>query len=211
MNFKRFTVGVLAALLLLSLVSCATTTFTHTWLNSSAERADNSFGKILVLGMSVEPSVRRTFEFSLRQQLLEHGVDAMSTLEIVGHNQEVSRETFDMLFGDRDIDAVIVSRLVGVETDYRYETDYTYAPYDYYHTFGDYYHTSYPTVYSQTYITAEQRVIVETNLYDTKDGKLVWSGTSETLEQDSAMDVIDSLNKALIKELISEGLIEEPK
>lgn len=209
MSVKHITRGLVAMVLLMFILeSCATTKFKGSWMDETIPSEDLVFDKILVLGLSIEPSVRRTFEFSLRQELINHGVDAISTLEVVGHNQEISRDTFEALFGDRDIDAVIVSRLVGVETDYRYETNYVYAvPHSYYNGFWGYYNTSYGNVYSQGYLTSEEWVIIETNLYETKTGKLVWSGTSETAEQSTAMDVIESLNKALIKELASKGLI----
>jgi hypothetical protein len=177
-------------------------------MDETIPSAERSFDKILVLGMSDVPSVRRSFEFSLRQHLIDFGIDAMSTLEIVGHNQELNRETFEALFGDRDIDAVMVSRLVGVETDYTYEANYVYAvPYDYYHGFWGYYSNSYNYAYTQGQITSTQRVVIETNLYETEDAKLVWSGTSETVEQETVLDLIESLNKALVKELAGKGLI----
>jgi hypothetical protein len=51
-------------------------------------------------------------------------------------------------------------------------------------------------------------VVLETNIYETTDKKLIWSGVSETVEPDKASDVINSFGYELVSRLKTEGFIK---
>jgi hypothetical protein len=48
-------------------------------------------------------------------------------------------------------------------------------------------------------------VVLETNIYETKDKKLIWSGISETVDPDKASDVIQSFGSELVSKLSRQG------
>jgi hypothetical protein len=99
------------------------------------------------------------------------------------------------------IDAVVVSRLVKVETKITYVPGQPYFL-PYYNSFSGYYGTVYPVVYSPDYLVKDRTVRVETNVYAVKppDGELSWTGTSETVNHGSAHKVIKPLVSLILKE-----------
>ena len=75
------------------------------------------------------------------------------------------------------VEAIIVMRPMYDEQETRYVPG-SYPTY--YNSFYGYYGWAYPVVYSPGYFKQDRLVGIETNIYDTADGKLVWSGMSET-------------------------------
>jgi hypothetical protein len=58
---------------------------------------------------------------------------------------------------------------------------------------------------SAGYLSQNVVVVLETNVYETTNKKLIWSGVSETVEPDKASDVINSFGDELVGRLKSEG------
>lgn len=53
-------------------------------------------------------------------------------------------------------------------------------------------------------------VLVETNIYDAKTEKLVWSGTTETVNPSSVQKLVQDTVEALKREMVKQGLIPAP-
>jgi len=51
-------------------------------------------------------------------------------------------------------------------------------------------------------------VVLETNVYETTNKKLIWSGVSETVEPEKASDVINSFADELVSRLKSHGFFK---
>ncbi len=48
---------------------------------------------------------------------------------------------------------------------------------------------------------------VETNLYETTEGRLIWSAISETFDPDDALKVSESISEVLVKNLSEQGFL----
>jgi hypothetical protein len=107
------------------------------------------------------------------------------------------------------VDAVIVSRLVGINESRDYKSGYLYSiPFNNYYGFYGYYYAGVQYANSSGYLSKNVVVVLETNIYDTKDEKLIWSGISETVDPDKASDVINSFGKELVSQLKREGYLK---
>jgi hypothetical protein len=108
------------------------------------------------------------------------------------------------------IDAVVVSRLVKVDTEVTYVPGQAYFL-PYYNSFYGFYGTVYPVVYSPGYLQQDTTVRVETNLYAVvePDGVLVWTGMSDTFNPSSAHKVIDGLVKLVVNEFETLGILSD--
>ena len=74
-----------------------------------------------------------------------------------------------------------------------------------------YYGQAYVNYRRPTYSDMNTTYRFQTNLYDVKTEKLIWSGTSETFNPDSTMQVIDNVIKVVITDLQKKGLLNKPK
>jgi hypothetical protein len=180
------------------------------WKNP--EYSGPPFHKILVLGMSDKPGVRADFEDALSKLVTRDGVEAVpgNTILLRPEGTKLDLNYLKTQIKDFKIDAVIVSRLVKVETNVTYIPGQAYTmPYPYYRSFYGYYGAVYPVVYSPDYLREDKTVRVETNVYDTRspEGVIVWTGTSDTFNPRSADKAIDGVSKLIVRELQKDGIL----
>ena len=156
--------------------------------------------------------MRADFEDALSKLVTRDGVEAIAgnTILLRPEDTKLDINYLKAQIKEFKIDAVIVSRLVKVETSVTYVPGQAYAmPYPYYRSFYGYYGAVYPVVYSPDYLREDTTVRVETNFYDTRtpDGEIVWTGTSDTFNPRSADKAIDGVSKLIVKELSKDGIL----
>jgi len=97
---------------------------------------------------------------------------------------------------------------VGIDKERKVEAGYAYVlPYNNYYGFYGYYYAAVQYANTSSYLSKNVVVVLETNLYETKNKKIIWSGISETIDPDKASDVIKSLGAVLADKLSSEGFL----
>jgi outer membrane protein assembly factor BamB len=170
------------------------------------------FAKILVIGMSNNLETRADFEVALASGITRPGIVGVAGTDIL---LRPTAGPLDLVYIKEQIraykiDAVVVSRLVKVETKITYVPGQPYFL-PYYNSFSGYYGTVYPVVYSPDYLVKDKTVRVETNVYAVKppDGELIWTGTSDTFNPGSAHKVIKPLVNLILKELEKEAILPD--
>ena len=105
---------------------------------------------------------------------------------------------------------ILVTHLIGVENKEVYHPPKTHAvpSRGYHNRFNSYYPRVYEYVHEPGYYTQHKNVNLETNLYETRTEKLIWSVTSETLDPGSVNSIIESLSNEVIKNLRKNNLLE---
>jgi recombinational DNA repair protein RecT len=177
---------------------------------SEDEYKTGSIDKLLILGIvdQKKPLLKRKFEDGLVDAFKGSGTDAVASMDYMPYDEIIDSTSFEKYFNDLELDAVLVSRLVGVDKDRKVKAGYAYViPYNSYYGFYGHYYASVQYANSSSYLSKNVVVVLETNLYETKDKKLIWSGISETIDPDKASDVIKSLGAVLADKLSSEGFL----
>jgi hypothetical protein len=64
-------------------------------------------------------------------------------------------------------------------------------------------------VYKPGYYTLQTRYFLETNLYEVKGGKLIWSGRSYVFDPQNIERFMAKYAKRLFKELLTAGVIDK--
>ena len=175
--------------------------------NPIAEWQDETFtgpvDNILIIGASEQPTVRRLFEDSFVRELAAIGINANPSYKVMSPDQAVSRESVEAALADQVMDAVLVTRLLGVE---EVQTYYPPSYYAYNRSYHSYY--AHAMDYSSPGYYGKYKVLtLETNLYDTATEKLVWSMQSESIDPSTPKDVIEEQIHLTIKTLSERGLI----
>lgn len=184
------------------MVACATTSLKQTSMDESYR--GKLLSNILVIAVTNEPDSRRAFERHFVTLLKATGVKAVSSVNSIPLPADQKLEKDAILntvqkFGN---DAVIVSHLVGVEKTEVYNP----APRSYKGFYG-YYDNVYGQVHGRGYYSTTTIVRLETNLYDAKSEKLIWSGKSETWNPATDKQVNEEVVKAVIKDLQKNKLL----
>jgi hypothetical protein len=209
--YKYLIISLLTLLLMMMIISCsgAKTEIVGEWQEENYQKG--SIKKVLVLGIfnKDKPLLRRNFEDGMTKAFQEEGISATPSMDHMPYDQTIDSTTFEKYFKDLDVDAVVVSRLVGIDQSRDYKAGYMYTiPFNNYYGFYGYYYAGIQYANSSGYLSQNVVVVLETNIYNTKDEKLIWSGVSETVDPQKASDVIKSFGNELVSKLKSEGYIK---
>ena len=180
------------------IISCAGTELTHKQVNEAYKGKPVS--DILVIAITGNEDSRRSFERKFVARLKSAGVEAISSEEAIPMpaNLELKKEMILSAVNQFENDAVIITRLIDREVKEVYTHGGT-ARGGYY---GYYSRHSAPG-----YASTSKTYRLETNLYDVKTEKLIWSGQSKTLSKDSKYQIINDVIKVVLNDLQKNKLI----
>ena len=180
---------------LLIFPGCATTEKTSEWRDQAF--ADARFDDILVIGVSQRKAARRMFESNLVTELQKRNVRASPSFEIMAVDAKIDRQTVRAAIVGKEIDAILVTHLVGIEEKQHYVPPTTIRAPRYY----GYYSMAYDRVYEPGYYERYDVVKLETSLYEARTEKLVWSMGSDTIDLNAdealikSVDMVNALGK----------------
>jgi len=170
------------------------------------------FKKVLVIGMSDNPAVRTDFEEAMSNRLKSAGIHAVPGYNILlrPKSAKMDPDYLKAQIKEHEIDAVLVTRLVGVKNETTYIPGQAYMPYPYYNSFYGYYSHVYPVVYTPGYLVHDKTVRVETSLYGTStpEGEFIWTGLSETFNPNPKKidKAIDAVVQVVVEDLQKEKI-----
>jgi hypothetical protein len=167
-----------------------------------------TISNILVLGIfsKDKPLLRRNFEDGISAAFKNDGINASPSMNYMPYEETVDSTSFEKYFKDLNVDAVVVSRLISVDQKRDYQSGYLYTiPFNYYYGFYSFYYTGISYANSSGYLSQNVVVVLETNIYETTNKQLIWSGISETMDPEKASDVIYSFGETLVSKLKKEG------
>ena len=168
------------------IISCAGTEISQTQVDDAYKGQPVS--NILVIAITGNEHNRRSYENKFVARLKSVGVDAFASEESVPMppDLQLKKETILNAVDQYQNDAVIITQLIGKEQEDVYTRGGAAR-------LGFFSYTRDPGT-SSTNTT----VRLETNLYDAKTGKLIWSGQSKTMSKESTDKIINEVIKAVI-------------
>jgi hypothetical protein len=184
------------------IVACAGTKLTHTWVDEA--HRGKPVSDILVIAVTYKEEVRHSYEDKFVARLKALGIEAVSSANVIPIPADMKLEKDQILnvVNKFENDAVIITHVGGVG-----EKE-TYSPPTKSYTgfYGDY--DGLRTLHrSPGFYTSHTYVRLETNLYDVKTEKLIWSGQSETTDPSSINQTIGDVIDLLIKDMQKKGLL----
>jgi hypothetical protein len=180
MQFSPVSVFVVAIAVAFVLAGCAATKIVTQW--SNPDYASPRFKKILVIGVSKQPSIRRTFEEEFVNKLKAVGVDAVPSYLYIMEDGQVDEARLNEAVKKANAGAVIITRLVRVEKKTEVSPGfYQPAPAIGYGFYGGY-SSAWLGYYEPPRIYEYEVYTSETSLYDVTKNQMVWTGTAETTD-----------------------------
>jgi len=186
---------IVGCLLAITLSSCSSTHVVTRWQDPATSHI--VFTKVLTLVIGGDQSLVRAGEDDLCRQVAKVPCkpaylampDAMRS-DIPAAKALVRKEGFD---------GALVFRVVSDREKV------TYVPPSYGPTFWGYY--GYAQAYNPGSYRTDQLVRVETSIYSITQDKLLWVGTTETVNPKSLSALVEEVSKAVRQELVREGAI----
>jgi hypothetical protein len=205
------------------MTSCATTTLTSVW--KDGQFRSGSIKKAIVIGVSQKPAIRRLFEDEFARQLKTRGIEAIPGYTISQSDQIPDKDSILSKVKELQADAVLITRLIdkkAIETYYPPQRTRSVSqipppyvsgstPPEQYWVWYNYYNQCYQCEDTPGYRVQNELVSLETNIYDAKTDKLIWSALSdtflETLDSGINARTIKSFIRVIMKRLTVDGVI----
>ena len=184
------------------IISCTGTKLTHKQVDEAYKGKPVS--DILVIAITGNEDSRRSFERIFVAHLKSAGVEAISSENAIPMpaDLKMKKETILNAVNQFENDAVIITHLIDKEA----KEAYTRGGGAYKGYYG-FYNSRYSYSYAPSYSSTSKTILLETNLYDVKTEKLIWSGKSKTWSKGSKDQIINDVIKVVINDLQNNKLI----
>jgi hypothetical protein len=201
---KSYMKVVFVLVIMFSFFGCAPVTkITETWKDPNY--AGRKIENVLVIAIAKKAGKRNLFENEFVQQFNDYGVAAHPSAAIIPKETKITREAVEAAIQGAGIDSVFVMKLIEVKE----EEVYTPPQMNYSaHGYMGHMMNPMPDTYMPGYYSMLINVRLETTLYETAGGELVWSAISETYNPESAKDLLGSYKKKIMKDLKKNGFID---
>ena len=175
------------------------------------------FKSILILSITPESNVRYSIEEEFARVLTSHGRKVKKSTDVFiprfKDSNDVNKKIMIDAVKASGCDAVLVFAVLDVKTEKSFQPggyQYTYAPmgYNYYGSYFGYYSHYTTQVYSPGYYSEDKTYFLETNMYNVKTEKLIWSIKSEAYNPKDVATWFDGYSTLINKRLKKEGLIK---
>jgi hypothetical protein len=197
--------------ILLALSACSTTQTTR--VMPLADDADAPYSKVLVIALFESFDSRRYLENDIVREIKARGADAVASTSLMNTKTPVTRETFLAMVDSEQADAVIVTRLVNLETqakmkDASPEATYKVSPTYYYNVFS----VELDEYVAPQNLQLKHSLVLATEIYSAATKEPVWgieSKTKLTMNYDDRGDlsVVADEAKSIANHLAGDGLI----
>jgi hypothetical protein len=189
--------------------ACASTKLTEVWMDEAYKGKPVS--DVLIIGVTEEEGVRRSFETKFVKAFQAEGAEAVSSANVIkiAGDRKLEKDEIMKAVYKYGNDSVLITTLVSVDSKEEYRPPrMTYGGYGGPWGFYDHYGYSYGYVhYDPGYSVTHTYYRLETNLYDVETEKPLWSGVSETLNPKSDKQIIDDVIKVVMNALKKNGLV----
>jgi hypothetical protein len=200
-----------AALLCVVAVSCGTSSsLVQRW--HDPEFTGKPGERMVIIALAKSERTQKTWEGAFATILREVKVEPIAGSVVLPAQGAADEATLKDAVRATGADLVAVTRLVSVDKEQTYVPGSTYyTPAPAYYGFYGYYASSYAMMSTPGYYQTDKIYSVETNVYDIKTEKLIWSGVTETLNPETGQDAANSIAMTIVDDMIASKVISTKK
>ena len=188
----------------LTLAGCSMTNpIVSEWRNPSYGPV--TFKRVLVGGLSGEPSIRRNFEDEFVAQLGSAGIAAVPSYQYLSEEDKIDESKLKQAAQKAGADAAIFARSIAVEQKTQYGPSYYPTPW--FGFFGSHIGAAWSMPYGSPSVYRYNEYTSETTLYDVGKNEIVWTATVKTQEPEDVKAAIKNYVQAVIKSLQEKNLL----
>jgi len=201
-NLIKLFSGLLIAIIIFS---CSPST-ELTDIYSDQAFAGKEIKKILVLGITKDEWKRKVYENEFRSQFLNYDVEVLLAWQELPKGEQLNRETFEKYFREKNVDAILVAIEGGESSD---KTLYSGGGSSHvYVGFYGFYASTASYYFNSEFLAEEKIVYMRTNLYETTEGKIIWSAKSQSFEPANTGDVVKEVSSKVVGDISRMGYIK---
>ncbi|PKB18185.1 hypothetical protein [Flavobacterium sp. 5] len=215
---------ILIALICVFFASCGSnTSIVSSWKDPNATLSKEQFKKVLVVALAKDESTRRATEnriASINPTVLNPSFNYLNQQNLnLTQEQKISivqSEGFDGAITLRFIRADKQTEYVPGTSNYYGGMGYPGMGYGYVGGygmgygagFGGWYGAYAPAYYTPGYYQENVYYYIETNIFDLKNNKLVWSATTKSLDVSDINTTVDEIMEACVQQMRADGYMD---
>jgi len=193
--------NILSACAALLLAACASTTLQSAWYDTSY--TGGAFKRVLVVGVGANVANRRAFEDIFSQKLSATGTQGIPGYQFLPDDARANEPAWNAGVAQSGADAVLLVRVLGVDTKTQVTTMMVPGPMYYGPYYGGWWG---PQMYAVPQVTQYDVADVESSLFDVKTKRIVWAGTTQTFDPSSVAKETPGFADVIIKQFAARGL-----
>ncbi len=193
----------------LAFTACAPTAkIVKSWRDPGTTVDASKLYKLVVFAPVKDDAQRRKTEDKLVEVLKGK---AVASYKIIPDPSSMDQNAVMQKLSEGGFDGALVMRLVAKTKELSYVPgEYPTYP-TYFGSYWGYYTTAWATFQEPGYFTEDQTYFVETNLYDLKKDKLVWSGVTSTVDPGGLSSTLNDIVWAVHNEMVKDGFLVNEK
>jgi len=192
-----------AMLIPLALAGCATTSIRSAWFDPNFK--GGPFKRILVAGLSGALPDRRVFEEIFSQKLKAAGAEGLPGYRYAPDDARGSEAAWAAAIAAAGADGLLLVQVLGVDTKTQVSTVLVPASPWGYGPYGGWWGPG--AVVAVPDVRQYDVATVETRLFDVATKRLVWAGTTETLNPTTVAQETPAFADLIVGQLVARGLI----
>lgn len=191
----------------LVLAACASTTIRDSWYDPEYRGA--AFRKVLVLGVLPNIAERRQYEDVMVATINATGAQGIPAYRFLPGQERASEAELDAAVRDSGADALLMSRLLRVDTQVQVSTQRvspTSRDWDWRWSgwYSGWWGAGWQSV---TTVTQYEVAVVETTLFSAGSGRVVWTGATDTFQPRSVAREAPAFSATIVRALQARGLL----
>jgi hypothetical protein len=211
-------------LICVTLASCGSnTSIVSSWKDPNASLSKENFKKVLVVALAKDESTRRATEnriASINPTVLNPSYNYLNQ-----QNLDLTQEQKISIVQSEGFDGAITLRFIRADK----QTEYVPGTSNYYGGmgypgmgygyvggygmgygagFGGWYGAYAPAYYTPGYYQENVYYYIETNIFDLKNNKLVWSATTKSLDVSDINTTVDEIMEACVQQMKADGYMD---
>ena len=186
------------------LVSCSMTKTTVTDIWQDETYQEGKFQNILVIGAAERQVLRKVFEDEMVKGLKDEDNKIIPSYQVLPFDKMLDEETILAKVTELQIDAVLITRILSKAYGDLSAPEESKDWHNFYaRSYGGYEAGSSSAVYGPKTV----RATLQTNLYEAKDEKLIWSASQDVVTKTEPEKALRSVIKVILQELDKTNLI----
>ena len=172
--------------------------------------AEAPYKKVLVVGVTPNEGLRWRWERTMASTLQDNGLTAWSSVKQMGYDTPLNRDNVVTAVRKTEADAVLVSRLIRQDVaprgvDARKEAKKRRRD----EVAVDFFRYDYEEIEIPSYTLLTSTVEIATDLYETTEGRIVYSLNTITYQKQTEWEVLDEVTVAIAKRLRKDGMVKK--
>lgn len=196
---------ILSAFVMISLVSCGPATkIEKSWMEPGATVTASAPNKTLVVALVKDETSRRVIEDQLAKRLQSGGTSSYTVLT-TDVLKNASEAALKEKLTEGKYTHILLMRLADVEKETSYVQGSTTG---FYGGYGRYYGYGAGMYTSPGYYTTDKNYFVETTVYTVNPDKLVWTGTTKTVNPSKLEKTVNEIADVVSDKMKKDGFLK---